>query len=117
MRQRSTAIVIAVAGAVALASALGGTAGAAPKTTVTLGDNFFAPSSKTISRGTKVRFKWVGSRRHNVKKKSGPGGGFKSRTTKSRGVNFAKRFTKAGTYRLICTIHPDTMRLKLTVRR
>lgn len=109
-----TSIVLLSLGA---AATLVGPASAAPKTTVTLGDNFFAPSSKTVSAGTKVRFKWVGSRRHNVKKKRGPGGGFKSRTTKRRGVNFAKRFTKAGTYRLICTIHPDTMRMKLTVRR
>jgi plastocyanin len=85
-------------------------------TTVTLGDNFFAPSSKTIARGVKVRFKWIGVKRHNVKKRRGPGAGFKSRTTRARGVNYAKRFTKRGTYRLICTIHPETMRLKLTVR-
>ena len=85
-------------------------------TTVRLGDNFFAPSSKTVKRGAKVRFKWIGNRPHNVKKKRGPGGGFKSRTTSRRGVNYAKRFTRRGTYRLICTIHPETMRLKLTVR-
>lgn len=96
--------------------ALSSTAMAAPKTTVTLGDSFFAPSSKTIARGAKVRFKWIGVKRHNVKKTRGPGAGFKSRTTRARGVNYAKRFTKRGTYRLVCTIHPETMRLKLTVR-
>ena len=117
MRQRSIAAIVAVAGAVALASALGGTAGAAPKATVTLGDNFFKPSVKRVKRGTKVRFKWVGDRPHNVTKRSGPGGSFSSRTTSARSVNFAKRFAKAGTYRLICTVHPTTMRMKLTVRR
>jgi len=91
-----------------------GSAGAA--TTVTVGDNFFAPSTKTVAPGTNVRFNWVGSRRHNVKKKSGPGRGFKSVTTRSRGVNFSKRFNVAGTYRMICTIHPEEMKLKLTVR-
>jgi plastocyanin len=84
-------------------------------TTVSLGDNFFAPSSKTIAAGTKVRFNWIGSNRHSVKKKRGPGGAFKSKTTSSRGVNFAKTFNKAGVYRLICTVHPEEMRLKLTV--
>ena len=34
----------------------------------------------------------------------------------ARGVNLAKRFNKAGTYRIICTIHPEEMRLKLTVK-
>ncbi|HEU4904497.1 MAG TPA: plastocyanin/azurin family copper-binding protein [Solirubrobacterales bacterium] len=85
-------------------------------TTVRLGDNFFAPSSKTIARGAKVRFKWIGNRPHNVKKRRGPGGGFKSRTTSRRGVNFAKKFRKRGAYKLICTIHPETMRMTLRVR-
>lgn len=96
----------------------GATAGAAPKTTVTVGDNFFSPARKTVTVGTKVRFNWIGGgNRHNVKKKRGPGAGFKSKTTSSAGVNFAKRFDKAGVYRLICTIHPEEMRLKLTVVR
>jgi plastocyanin len=112
MRIRSSAALIA---AVALIAVLGtaGTAGAA--TTVTVGDNFFAPSSKTIAAGTKVRFNWTGDNRHNVKKKKGPGAPFKSRTTSAGGVNFAKTFNLRGTYRLICTIHPEEMRLKLTV--
>jgi plastocyanin len=116
MRKSWIAIVAAI-GAIALVPALGGIASGAPKATVKLGDNFFNPSSKRVTTGTTVRFRWVGSRRHNVKKRRGPGGGFKSRTTRARGVNFAKRFTRAGTYRLVCTIHPETMRLKLTVVR
>jgi plastocyanin len=106
-----TLIALAAVAALAL---FGGTAGAA--TTVTLGDNFFSPSKKTIGKGTKVKFKWVGNRRHNVTKASGPGGGFASRTTKSRGVNFAKKFRRAGTYRLVCTIHAG-MGMTLVVRR
>ncbi|HWO16668.1 MAG TPA: plastocyanin/azurin family copper-binding protein [Solirubrobacterales bacterium] len=115
MRKRSIAVVVA-AGAVALAPVLGGVAIGAPKATVKLGDNFFSPSEKTVAVGTKVRFNWTGGNRHNVTKSSGPGGGFASRTTRVNGVNFAKKFTKAGIYRLICTIHPATMKLKLKVR-
>lgn len=95
---------------------LGATAGAAPEATVTVGNNFFKPAEKTVAKGTKVRFKWTGGRRHNVTKASGPGGPFASRTTSQAGVNFAKRFEKSGTYRLYCTLHPSQMRLKLTVR-
>jgi len=98
----------------ALVLGMAGTASAA--TTVKLGDNFFSPSKKTIAAGTKVRFNWTGNRRHNVKKKRGPGGSFKSVTTSANGVNFAKTFRLRGTYRLICTIHPTEMRLNLTVR-
>jgi plastocyanin len=115
MRRRSIAAVVAT-GAIALVPALGGIANGAPKATVKLGDNFYSPTEKTVAVGTKVRFKWTGNHRHNVTKNSGPGGSFGSRTTRTDGVNFAKLFTKAGTYRLICTIHPTQMRLKLTVR-
>lgn len=115
MRKSPIAIPIATLALIAWLS-LAGPAMAAPKTTISLGDNFFAPSSKTIASGTKVRFKWIGAKRHNVKKTRGPGAGFKSRTTRARGVNFAKRFDRSGVYRLICTIHPERMRLRLTVR-
>ena len=91
----------------------GGTASAA---TVSLGDNFFAPSSKTIGAGAKVSFNWTGRRRHNVTKGSGPGAFFASTTTKRRGIHFAKRFNKRGTYRLYCSIHPTQMRMTLKVR-
>lgn len=115
MRKPLVALLIAAIALVAL-PAFGGTAMAAPKTTVLLGDNFFKPAGKTVRRGTKVRFKWIGNRTHNVTKRRGPGARFKSRTTSSRGVNFAKKFEKRGTYKLICTIHPRTMRLTLKVR-
>lgn len=109
---RAIAALIAIVALAALPG-LGGIASAA--TTVTVGDNFFAPSSKTIAAGAKVRFKWIGNHRHNVTKKRGPGRGFKSQTTRAAGVNFARRFDETGVYRLICTIHPEEMRLKLTV--
>jgi plastocyanin len=115
MRKRPIFVVTAIA-AIALVPVLGGVANGAPKATVKLGDNFFSPAEKSVTAGTKVRFKWTGNHPHNVTKSSGPGGGFASRTTRTDGVNFAKLFTKPGTYRLICTIHPSTMRLKLTVR-
>lgn len=112
MRIGTTAALIAL---VALVTALATAGTASAAATVTVGDNFFAPSSKTVAAGTKVRFNWTGNRRHNVKKRTGPGGAFKSRTTSADGVNFAKVFNQRGIYRLICTIHPEEMKLKLTV--
>jgi plastocyanin len=109
---RSTAI----GAALALIVAGGGLATAAPTTTIKLKDNFFAPSEKTVKRGTTVRFKWAGINPHNITKVSGPGGRFASRTTWRPGVNFAKKFEKVGAYRLICTLHSG-MELKLTVVR
>jgi plastocyanin len=113
MRMLRTVPLIAIAALLAI-SALASSASAA---TITLGDNFFAPSSKTVGVGTKVKFDWTGKKKHNVFKKSGPGGSFHSDTTKSRGVNFSKTFGKAGVYKLICTVHPKEMKLPLTVWR
>jgi hypothetical protein len=42
---------------------------------------------------------------------------FASERTSEPGVNFKKRFRKRGRYKLICTVHPDEMRLRLRVRR
>jgi plastocyanin len=83
--------------------------------TITLGDSFFSPDSKTVSVGTKVKFDWTGKKKHNVFKKSGPGGSFISPTTKRDGINFTKTFSKAGVYKLICTVHPKEMHMTLRV--
>lgn len=80
--------------------------------TVKVGDNFFSPTKLSISDGTKVAFSWVGDNKHNVTKKSGPGGSFASTTTARNGVQFSHKFKKAGTYKLICTIH-EGMKMKV----
>jgi plastocyanin len=114
---RGTAVGGAIIGAVlAVVVAGGGFASAAPTETIKLKDNFFAPSAKTVKRGTTIRFKWAGLNPHNVVKASGPGGPFASRTTWREGVNFAKEFTKVGTYLLVCRLHSG-MELRLTVMR
>jgi plastocyanin len=102
--------------AIAALLAIPALASSASAATIKLGDSFFSPDSKTVSVGTKVKFKWIGAKKHNVTKKSGPGGAFNSVTTKSDGVNFAKTFNRAGVYKLICTVHPE-MHLKITVKR
>src|SRR5665811_1159560 len=112
-RMRKPLSVLAIAALALLAlPAFGGTAMAAPKATVFVGDNFFKPRGKVLRRGTIVRFRWIGRRTHNVVKRRGPGPRFRSRTTSRRGVNFAKRFRRRGNYLLICTIHPREMRLR-----
>jgi plastocyanin len=107
----ATIAVLALAAAGVLA--LGGTAGARGSTTVKLLDHAFSPDKKSISAGTKVKFKWVDGK-HNVVKARGPGGSIDSGVFNTPGVHFTKKFKKAGTYKLICTIHED-MKLKLNV--
>lgn len=100
----STRITLALLGLV-LAGALStaGVAGAATKT-VTLKNIAFSPKRLTISKGSSVTFAFrdggtthnvtsVGSRRFST---------ISSRDSGSR----SRKFTKAGTYRYACTLHP-----------
>jgi plastocyanin len=83
-------------------------------TTVKVDDDFFSPTNLSVSAGTKVSFNWVGNDKHNVVKKSGPGGSFSSTVTDDQGVQFKHKFKKAGTYKLICTVH-EGMKMKVKV--
>lgn len=93
-----------------------GIAEAAPAATITVGNNFLSPSEKTISAGTKLRFKWVGGTTHKIVKSKGPGGDIRSPETSARGVNLSKVLRKRGTYRFLCLIHPTEMKTKVVVR-
>jgi plastocyanin len=92
-------------------------AGAAPRPkTVKLEGVEFVPDSLRVRQGTLVKFRWDGVMPHNVIKSSGPGRHFQSRTTSDPGVNFKRRFRKAGRYKLICRVHPG-MDMILKVKR
>ncbi len=87
-------------------------AGAASSSTIKLKDNLFAPKSKTISKGTTVKFRWAGKAPHNVTVDSGPVK-FHSKTQTSG--SYTRKFTRKGTYKIECTIHPGmdlTLRVK-----
>lgn len=110
------AILLALATSAAASVMAIGVAQAASAATITVGNNFLSPSSKTISAGTKLRFKWVGGITHKIVKSKGPGGAIRSPETSARGVNLAKVLRKRGTYRFICVIHPTEMKTKVVVR-
>jgi plastocyanin len=78
---------------------------------VTVKDNFFSTSKVTVHKGDKVTWRWSGtSNPHNITSK----GHFHS-STKTSGT-YSKRFTKKGTFSVICTIHPSQMRMKVVVK-
>lgn len=82
--------------------------------TVTVGDNFFSRSSTSIKRNDSVKFKWNGtSKRHNVNVRSGPVK-FKSKTKRGT-YSYTRKFGTRGTYKLNCTIHPDSMKTTVKV--
>jgi plastocyanin len=122
MRKQLT-LALSVAGlglaAAALPSIAAGpstTAGPDPEASATkrvrVGDFFFRSKSITIQSGDRVRWVWVGQAPHNVTSTSGPRR-FSSRT--KRDGAYRKLLRRRGTYRYICTVHPDSMRGRVVV--
>jgi plastocyanin len=119
MSRRLIAAATAAVAAIGAAAATPALGGSTPSRNVEVGDNFFAPTRLTVDRGTRVAFRWSSDNenRHDVAQTSGPRGtrAFKSpqRTTD---YTYRRTFRTAGTYRIICTLHPTQMRLTLRVR-
>lgn len=104
------------------AAALGVTAlsAASPPTraTVLVTDNAFSRGGHDrpvvrVRRGGVVRWRWASQESHQVTVRSGPAR-FRS-ATQAHG-SFAHRFTRRGTYRLVCSIHAPGMRMTVVVR-
>ena len=81
-------------------------------------DNYFVhkgkPSTVTVKAGTKVEWEWEGSSPHNVTVTKGPVK-FHSKTKTSG--KYVKTLRKAGTYKIVCTIHSPEMRMTLKVTK
>ncbi|MBX5468348.1 MAG: amidase [Thermoleophilaceae bacterium] len=108
MKKLIAALVAAATAAALLAAP---TLGAGSRT-VSVKDNRFGPRTLTIHRGTTVRWVWRGRAPHNVTVTGGPSR-FRS-STKTSG-SYRHRFTKRGTYRILCTIHAPGMRMTVKV--
>ena len=107
MTKRLLVLPIVAAAVVAVAVLPAGAA-----TSIQLKDDFFSPKSTTVKKGSTVTFRWAGKAPHNVSVTKGP---VKfSSSTKTSGT-LKKTFSKAGTYKITCTIHPG-MDLALRVK-
>jgi plastocyanin len=110
MRKLILIAVVAAFAAVFAVSALAST----PTKSISVKNFAFAPKTVTIKRGTKVTWAWHSfGVLHNVSVRSGPAK-FHS-ANKSRGT-YSHLFTRKGTYRLICTLHPTLMKETIIVR-
>jgi plastocyanin len=111
-------LVVLLAIVVVPTAAIAAPALAATKT-VNVGDIWFISKAKnhgtvTAKVGDTVKWVWTGKMPHNVTVTSGPLK-FKSKT-QPKGT-FSKKITKAGTYKIICTVHgvkAQSMTLKVT---
>ena len=111
-------------GALPLSGALasdGATASGKPKTYKTkVLDDYYSPTKLTIKSGDKIKYKWGDNGNpHNVTLESGPKKVKKkdfTSATGSIGIKFNRTFKKAGTYKFICTVHPDVMKQTVKVK-
>jgi plastocyanin len=105
--------------AVLIAALLVAAAPAAAATrNVKVGDNYYvragSPPTVTVFKGTTVRWNWRGSRQHNVVAQSGPAS-FQSELKRSG--SYSRKMRRAGTYRIVCSIHQPDMAMTLKVRK
>ena len=72
---------------------------------VSIGDNFFAPDTITVTIGSTVVWQVThGDAMHDVVASDGS---FRSNSAMNRGDRFSFTFTKAGEYAYICSYHTD----------
>jgi plastocyanin len=101
----------AVAATAAIAVAVVPSTQAASSKTVSVKNNAFSPTTVSIKKGGKVTWKWTqGGVAHNVTPASGGSG---SKTSSRKGFTFTKTFSKAGTFRYVCTLHSS---MKMAVK-
>ena len=108
MHRKLAGTAIAALAAVAVATV---PAHAGSSKTVAVKNNSFAPGTVSVKKGDKVVWKWTqGGVAHNVTPANGNPG---SATSSKKGFTFTKAFTKAGTFKYVCTIHSS---MKSTVK-
>ena len=77
------------------------------------GDFRYGHQRLSLPRGSTFRWRFLGRERHDVTLASGPVG-FASQSRSSGAFSF--RFTRSGTYRLFCSLHPTQMTQVVVVR-
>jgi plastocyanin len=92
----------------ALLAAIGAVSAFAATKTV----KWHVPTSSTvrISKGSTIKWVWTDGAPHNVK-----GSTFKSKTIAKKGYAYSHTFKSRGTFKIICQVHPTTMKTVVKV--
>ena len=108
MRKLLVAVLVAALSALLAAQALAATR------SVKIGDDYFVRKGSkptvTVSKGTKVTWRWTGDNLHNIAVTRGP---VKFHSPYKSSGTYSHKMTRAGTYSIVCTIHS---RMKMTLR-
>lgn len=112
-----------VAALMAASLAVGVSTAFAGTKTIKIGDNWFVSASKndttvTVTKGSRIKWKFTGDEGHEVRLKSAPSGIKKSKFKvgeRSSGSRSSPELTKPGTYKFYCPIH-DYDNQKITVK-
>jgi plastocyanin len=85
---------------------------------VEVDDDYFVregkPRTVTVKVDDTVVWEWEGRNPHNVTVNKGP---VKFKSKDKTSGTYRKKVTKAGTYKIVCTIHAPDMRMTLKVQR
>jgi plastocyanin len=87
----------------------------AADSTVSVGDDFYDPSTSTAGQNDTITWNWNGSNDHTVTSNRRQIDRFKSGIKTGPGKSFRHTFKYAGRFRYFCEIHPDSMRSTVTV--
>jgi plastocyanin len=98
--------------------AIGATQAFAASRSVKVGDNYFVRASGvptvTVKKGSTVTWRFAGNNLHTVVVRSGP---VKFRSGAKSSGTFKRKLTRAGTYRIYCSIHgAGDQSMKLVVK-
>jgi plastocyanin len=83
--------------------------------TMPVGDRFFSNPNLRIKRGTSLGWEFRGNELHNLTLANGPVGIASDNLDQAR--RFTYRFTRPGTYRFFCSLHPVQMAQRVVVKR
>jgi plastocyanin len=82
---------------------------------VTVGDRFFSRRNVRVRLGAKLDYNFMGVELHNLTLANGPLG---IGSPNLNGVRtYTQRFTRPGTYRLFCALHPVQMSQRVVVKK